>query len=166
MGLMDLFAKTVDCPFCGTKQARKAGSHVRCLNADCPYFDPKLVAPGQLVPGTGRPLTLSASGEQVAVRYTNFEGKQRSFVADRDSIIRKHNHLSIITVPKRMRSMRIALSRDRIQNLAEVEQYAKQQVPPGAGWPTPRERQVLNYHKKHGTTSPLYESVRKKYPNW
>ena len=33
-------------------------------------------------------------------------------------------------------------------------------------WPTPRERQVLAYHKKYGTTSPLYEKIRAKYPDW
>src|SRR5215510_10072910 len=26
--------------------------------------------------------------------------------------------------------------------------------------------QVLSYHKKYGTTSPLYEKLRAKYPNW
>jgi hypothetical protein len=29
-----------------------------------------------------------------------------------------------------------------------------------------REAQVLGYHKKHGTSSPLYQKVRAKYPNW
>jgi len=33
-------------------------------------------------------------------------------------------------------------------------------------WPSPRECQVLGYHKKHGTTSPLYRKTRAKYPNW
>jgi hypothetical protein len=25
---------------------------------------------------------------------------------------------------------------------------------------------VLGYHKKHKTTSPLYEKIRAKYPDW
>jgi hypothetical protein len=37
---------------------------------------------------------------------------------------------------------------------------------PSQDWPSPREAQVLGYHKKHGTSSPLYQKVRAKYPNW
>jgi len=29
-----------------------------------------------------------------------------------------------------------------------------------------RERQVRSYHKKYGTTSPLYEKIKAKYPDW
>ena len=25
---------------------------------------------------------------------------------------------------------------------------------------------MLGYHKKHGTSSPLYQKIRAKYPNW
>jgi len=32
--------------------------------------------------------------------------------------------------------------------------------------PTARERQVLGFHKKHKSTSPLYEEIRAKYPDW
>jgi hypothetical protein len=32
--------------------------------------------------------------------------------------------------------------------------------------PTPLKRQVLNYHNKRRRSSPRYESIRAKYPNW
>lgn len=32
--------------------------------------------------------------------------------------------------------------------------------------PQKRERQVLAYDQKYGTTSPLYEEIRAKYPDW
>ena len=50
--------------------------------------------------------------------------------------------------------------------VSEVEARCAQRVAPGQDWPTPRERQVLNYHRKHKTTSPLYERIRAKYPTW
>jgi hypothetical protein len=61
----------------------------------------------------------------------------------------------------------ISLSRDRIQNLNEVEsQMPLQRVEQGQEWPSKRERQVLGYHSKNRTTSPLYEKIRAKYPKW
>lgn len=167
MGLFDLFWKTVKCPFCGAAGAKQRASHVRCPNSLCPHFDRTLLEGGAVLraaqAGSGSPLTLSTAGDQVAVRYLNFRGKQQTFVADRNSIVRKRNHLSLRLAPK---GRRVALSRDRIQNLVDVEQYASQKIAPTQDWPSPRERQVLNYHKKHKTTSPLYESVRRKYPDW
>lgn len=41
-----------------------------------------------------------------------------------------------------------------------------QRMAPGQDWPTPKERQAMGYHQKHATTSPLYEKIRAKYPNW
>jgi len=58
------------------------------------------------------------------------------------------------------------LARARIQDWREFEDSLSQRVAPGQEWPTPRERQVLAYHKKYGTTSPLYEKIRAKYPDW
>ena len=57
-------------------------------------------------------------------------------------------------------------ARERIQNLTEVEGAMLQQVAPAQVWPTPRERQILGYHKKNGTSSPRSEQVRAKYPTW
>lgn len=99
----------------------------------------------------------------VSIRYRNAAGLDRTFSAERDSLIRKGNHLVARVAPT---GEKIALLRDRIQNLSEVEAAFPQRVATGQAWPTPRERQILGYHKKNGTTSPRYEQVRAKYPNW
>ena len=99
----------------------------------------------------------------VTVRYRNFAEQEKTFVAEKDSIVRQRNHLVARFAPS---GRKMVLSRDRIQNLGEVESVVPERVASGQSWPTPRERQVLGYHKKHGTTSPLFEKIRAKYPNW
>jgi hypothetical protein len=101
--------------------------------------------------------------QPVIIRYRNFAGQDRTFVAEADSLARKGNHLVGRVEPT---GTRIALSRDRIQNLEEVESRLTSRVAPGQPWPTPRERQVLAYHKKHGTSSPLFQKIRANYPDW
>jgi hypothetical protein len=99
----------------------------------------------------------------VAIQYRNFQGQDKIFHADARSLHREKNHIVATVAPK---GRQITLSRDRIQNLEEVERQMPQRVAQGQNWPTPRERQVLNYHKKHGSTSALYEKIRAKYPTW
>jgi hypothetical protein len=97
------------------------------------------------------------------IHYRDFRGQEKTFSADAASAYRDKNHISVKVAPK---GAPIILSRDRILNLAEVESAFPQRVAPGQAWPTPRERQVLNYHLKRGSTSPLFETIRAKYPNW
>jgi len=156
----------LQCPSCGTADARKTDDEIiHCKNPECPYFDEGLLYSG----GLRRKLTtVPRSGnfhpeQPVSIRYRNYVGQERDFSAELGSIVRKNNHLVARVAPT---GRRITLSRDRIQNLAEVETKLPQRVTSGRAWPTPRERQILGYHKKHGTSSPRYEQVRAKYPNW
>jgi len=103
--------------------------------------------------------------------FTDFTGspkstnwcKDRVFAAERDSLVRKNNHIVALLAPT---GRKISLSRDRILNLETVESVMPKRVEHGQNWPSPRERQILNYHKKHGSTSARFEEVRRKYPNW
>lgn len=104
-----------------------------------------------------------APAGSVTIQYRNFQGQNKTFYADGRSLHRDKNHIKATVAPK---SQQISLSRDRIQNLQEVEGQMPQRVESGQDWPSARERQVLNYHKKYKTTSPLYEKIRAKYPNW
>lgn len=104
-----------------------------------------------------------APAGSVAIQYRNFQGQNKTFHADARSLHREKNHIKATVAPK---SQQISLSRDRIQNLQEVERQMPQRVEAGQEWPNKKERQVLSYHKKHGTTSPLYEKIRAKYPKW
>ena len=99
----------------------------------------------------------------ILVRYRNFQGAEKTFSADPDSARRRGNHVSLCIAPK---GIRVSLARERIQNLSEVEAVCSGRVAEGQELPTPRERQVLAYHKKHGTTSARYENARAKYPDW
>ena len=174
------------CPACGTPGARRSGSEIRCLNPVCQYFNPSFApsagspqqTPQQAQPPQGRPSGWSsapgstpsagspsgpAPAGSVAIQYRNFQGQNKTFHADARSLHREKNHIKATVAPK---SQQISLSRDRIQNLQEVERQMPQRVEAGQEWPNKKERQVLSYHKKHGTTSPLYEKIRAKYPKW
>lgn len=99
----------------------------------------------------------------LTIRYRNFRGEEKTFTADEESLRRRHNHIIARVAPT---GENISLSRDRIQNLDEVDGAVPQDVASEPPRPTARERQVLAYHKKYKTTSPLYESIRAKYPDW
>ncbi len=182
MGFLDFLTgggKPIFCPECGTKGAQKADSgRIRCPNSNCTNFDPSMQvisALGNLAGSGGStspstPQGRAASGRggfsparPLTIQYSNFKGETKTFTGDADTAERKNNHISVRVMPT---GARLSLSRDRIQNLAEVESALPQRVAPGQAWPTARERQVMGYHKKHGTTSPLYEQIRAKYPNW
>ena len=96
-------------------------------------------------------------------RYRNFQDREKAFTADREIIRRKRNHIIARVAPM---GENISLSRERIQNLQEVEQALPEPVESARAGPTARERQVLAFHKKHSSTSPLYEQIRAKYPDW
>ena len=168
MGLLDFLitlisgGEKIDCPTCGTAGARKSrDGSIRCKNQTCPNFDPSLAMGRKIAPvptrGNFQP------EHPISVRYINFVGQNRDFSAERESLVRKRNHIVAQVAPT---GRKITLARNRIQNLGEIEPYLPHKLEPGQDWPSGRERQILNYHKKHGTTSPRYEQVRAKYPNW
>lgn len=174
MGFLDfLKGKPQQCPSCGSEGAKITDQGIRCPNPQCPYYDAAQagarVGSSSSVPQpVGAQSSYAGRGgftpaRPLAIRYRNFEGREKTFNADASSAERRKNHIVVRVEPT---GKPIALSRDRIQNLAEVEAAFPQRVGPDQPWPSPRERQVLNYHKKHGSTSPLYEKIRAKYPNW
>jgi hypothetical protein len=184
MGLFDaLFGKGArTCPLCGAPGGQAGtGGRFRCPNPICLSFDPTLtggqsVAPiGQTAsasarmpsPGADPSVATSPTGPPpagtIAIAYRNFEGADKRFIADVASLHRTKEHIFARVAPK---GVGITLARKRITNLDEVERQMPARVAPNQAWPTPKERQVLGYHKKHHTTSPLYEKIRAKYPNW
>jgi len=169
MGLFDFLKSTVQCPSCGTP-ARKSGNTIVCPNPLCRNFEgnqPASTTRGESAGAPARPANVPRGQWQpqqpFTVRYRNFQNLEQIYTAEAESCRRQKNHISLVVAPT---GRRITLRRDRIQNLPEVEARCAQRVAPDQNWPTPRERQVLNYHKKHGTTSPLYERIRAKYPAW
>jgi len=171
MGFLDFLIRLfgggkIQCPSCGAPGAiRAADQTIKCPNPSCPYFDSSFGRRGAL---RAAETTVPTRGDfhparPVSIRYRNFQGQERTFTADADATVRKRNHLVAPVTPT---GRKIVLSRDRILNLTEVEDALPRRVEPGQKSPTPRERQVLSYHKKHRTTSLQYEKIRAKYPNW
>ena len=196
MGFLDWLTGKIECPRCGTGGAKEINGQIHCTNPTCACFsktmgkkDPiqrpaamTFTQSGGMTVDTSAVPAIDVPAGSIAIHYRNFRGQQKTFVAEAASVRRKRNHISVKVgegtrmvvgrdvltgEPRKVRKeRRIVLSRDRILNLAEVENSCSQQIGPGQDWPTPRERQVLNYHKKRRSTSPLYENIRAKYPNW
>ena len=165
MGILDWLFGNSKCPECGRKGARKSQGQICCPNPSCRNFDASLAASQALRKPEGRQMRrFDYSPEHpIEIRYRNFEGRDKTFTAEESSLTRKHNHIVAQVAPT---GRKIALSRDRIQNLAEIEPAVQDRPEPAPSGPTARERQVLAYHKKHGSTSALYEEIRAKYPDW
>lgn len=168
--LIDAISGTIKCPACGTRGAKKVGGTIRCLNPVCQFFNPHATPEAR----AARARIRSAEAKQpraayqpsvdtVSIRYRNFRGEPKTFTADRTSLKRRHNHIVARVAPS---WRELSLSRERIENLSEIDAQLPECDRSGAPQPTSRERQVLGYHKKYGTTSPLYEKIRAKYPNW
>jgi len=164
MGLLDFLFGKAKCPQCGTKGARTSDGRTRCPNPSCQYFDGTLGRGGRLrLGGTRAPRRCDYSPMRALyIRYRNFQGQEKTFTADKDSLQRKGNHIVARVAPT---GENISLSRDRIQNLSEVEEALPQASKVERSGPTARERQVLAFHKKYKSTSPLYERIRAKYPD-
>ncbi|HEY3929068.1 MAG TPA: hypothetical protein VGL89_11880 [Candidatus Koribacter sp.] len=149
------------CPACGAMASVSAGV-VRCSNPTCVNYagNPSSATSSQ---HAGSKKGSFSPEKPIEIRYTNFRGEPRVFTSDAATLVRKKTHITAQVAPS---GERIVLARNRIQNLSELEGAFPQPVDSGQAWPSARERQVLNYHKKYGSTSPLYEKVRAKYPNW
>jgi len=159
MGFLDALLGRTRCPDCGSKGARKSEGRIRCPNPSCQFFDATLRRPR----GRSRIGGIYSPQTPLVIRYRNFQDREKSFTADRETIRRKRNHIIARVAPM---GENISLSRERIQNLQEVEQALPEPVESARAGPTARERQVLAFHKKHSSTSPLYEQIRAKYPDW
>jgi len=166
----------IPCPACGTPGAQKEGERIRCLNPLCQNFDtargeqsgtptqpPAPVPPRTSAASPSQGPSAHSMGGKVSIHYNNYKGESKTFVADAGSIRREHNHIIAKVAPK---GATLALSRDRIQNLGEIDFFLPPKDRSDKPQPTARERQVLGYHKKYGTTSPFYEKIRAKYPDW
>lgn len=165
MDLADSLWQDVVCPVCGQPGAKKRLWQVKCRNMSCSKFDMSLlygeqVPAGVRAPTSPSPIPQAKSFDQgsnsINLRYRNYRGEEKTFVGDRTTVRLKGNHISLRLAPT---GQRVTFSRDRIRNLAEFDEITRKQ-------PSPKERRVLEYHKKRGSTSALYESLRRKYPGW
>jgi hypothetical protein len=101
-------------------------------------------------------LELEQGPNAIHVHYVNFEGEQRTFVGDRRTLKRRNAHFSLRVGPS---GTRIALKADRIQNCDEVEQATPDE-------PNSQEKRVLSLHRRRGTTSSQFQTLKARYPEW
>ena len=163
------------CPFCGTEGARKSQDRIHCSKPGCIYYHaapeagtttPAFVAPSPRIQDSRSDWNSGGSADRqscLAIQYVNFRKETRTFQVESASIRRRNNH---ILARERRSGRQITLCRDRIQNMAEVDALLPARDRSGAPRPNSRERQVLGYHSKHKTTSPLYEKIKARYPDW
>jgi len=176
MGLLGrLFGMTADCPACHQAGARLSLFGVRCASRHCIHYDPRYAqAQGEANAERGDPRAADedafvrwqgvqpvAFEQPVEIQYVNVHGQERTFTVDGRSLRVRGHHLSACVAPT---GQRIALALDRIANLEAIQAVvAARQADLGAA--SSHEAYVIRYHRRHGTTSALYMSLRAKYPH-
>lgn len=119
MGLLfGLFARRSACPVCFCA-ARKAFGRVECANPVCQHFNQEfhdnLAASHRKA--VSAPAGSYRAGDAVSIRYRNYLGEEKTFIASRASLYAKNNHIMAVVEPS---GGRIALCMDRISNLASL----------------------------------------------
>lgn len=147
--------KRTTCPECRTEGAIKFLWMVKCPFRSCSHHDASLADAGAGPQEKGAPpIPVSGSfdpGEHaVRIRYRNHAGEERAYTGDRRSVRKRNGHVSLRLAP---RGVRCSFLIDRILNPDELEGlWSSVEL-------TPVERQIVGYHRKHGTTSPRYEEI-------
>jgi len=163
-------ANDVKCPECGTWGAKRFFWKVKCVNPSCQKYDAEHASEynqnrihGKTAVEVFRHLKGKAdpSDYPLRIRYKNFRGDELIYAADPASGYIKRAHLVIRVTPT---GRRISLRLSSIQNRSEVESQLPAQSLKDQ--PNSRERQVLNYHLRRGTTSDLFRKTREKYPDY
>ncbi len=93
----------------------------------------------------------------VRIQYRNYRGEDVEYAADRSTLRNFETRISIQVAP---RGARITLEKKFVRNLAALGDLTR------VGEPSGVDRQVLTYHLRRGSTSPRFEQLRRKYPNW
>jgi hypothetical protein len=161
MDLSSSGGASAQCPACGAWGAKISLSKVKCLNLSCRNYNSDYASVYQQNRIVGRfaaeALLLKGKGEDYSLRihYRNFRGDEKTYSANPSSGHIKNKHLVIRVAPS---GRRVAFRLSAIQNRGDVES----QLPKGP-LPDRRERQILNYHLRNGTTSRLFKQIREKY---
>ena len=153
------------CAECREPGAERGGmGKVLCRNGSCKNFDSRLLEKPFLRPASPAAYLAEHSGSfdpgpnTVIVLYRNFRGEDVEFQGDRTTVRSGKRRVSLRISPT---GKKVSLAKKFVRNLSELESCAKT-YPEECLLPV--ERQVLGYHRKHGTTSPRYEEVLRKHP--
>ncbi|MGH9743940.1 MAG: hypothetical protein ACRD51_16465 [Candidatus Acidiferrum sp.] len=161
------FDDAVKCPECGTWGAKKFLWKVKCVNPACAKYDSEYAEAFQQSRLLERPASeafphLSGNADpndySLQIHYRNFRGNEIIYLADPKSAYPKGDYVVVRLVPT---GERASFKLDKIRNRSEVESVlGKNPQPMG------NERRILRYHLRRGTSSPAFEKLRLKYPDY
>ena len=173
MGLFDAFGKEIVCPACGTPGAKKFFGTIKCRTMSCRHYDHDFAQQLDLGQGSMQQPSEVASAPRIStfhtgdfdpgayrvdIVYRNFRNEEHTYEGDVRTARWTRKHLSFCLSPT---GKRVSFSSDRIRNLREVEHKIR-----NSPMPNVNERCILNFHKRRGSSSPLYDSLRRKYPDF
>ena len=167
MGFFDSFASISNCPVCGARGAKKFLWMVKCPNSGCAKYDSDYASASRASRIVGKPASevfpklrgnFDPGPNGLQIRYTNFRGDELLYTADPLSARIAGEYVVIKVAPS---GRHITFKLSSIQNRSEVEYSLPKTSPPNS-----RERRILKFHIRRGTTSKLFEEVRGKYPDY
>jgi hypothetical protein len=164
---MGQFDDAVTCPRCGTWGAKKFLWNVKCTNPSCVKFDSEYAAAFRQSRVVGKPASevfpnlkgkADPNDYSLQIRYQNFRGNEITYSANPRCAYQQGEFVVVRLAPTGKRvSFRLA----RIQNRSDVESALSENSQPSGN-----ERRILHYHLRHGSSSPAFEKLRRKYPNY
>jgi hypothetical protein len=158
---------SVKCPQCGTWGAKKFFWKVKCVNPACPKYDSEYAESFRQSRVTGKSATevfphLRGNADPndylLRIRYRNFRGNEIIYSADARTAYQANEYVVVRLAPT---GKRVAFKLDRIQNRSDLESILSENPQPSGN-----ERRILHYHLKHGSSSPAFEKLRQKYPDY
>jgi len=164
MGQLD---DAVTCPECGTWGAKKSLWKVKCTNPACAKYDSEYAEAFRQSRVVGKPASevfshlkgkADPADYSLQIRYQNFRGDEITYSADPGSAYQRSEFVVVRLAPT---GQRVAFKLAKIQNRSEVESVLSENPQPSGD-----ERRVLHYHLRHGSSSPAFEKLRQKYPNY
>lgn len=157
----------VACPKCGTWGAKKSLWKVKCVNPSCEKYDSEYAQAykqNRAIGKTAAEVFTHLKGKAdpndytLNIRYHNFRGDEIIYSADPRSAYRTGPFVVLRLAPT---GRRVTFRLERIENRSEIEQIIRDNPQPSG-----HDRRVLRYHLRRGTSSPLFEELRKKYPDY
>jgi hypothetical protein len=164
---MGQFDNAVACPKCGTWGAKKSWWKIQCTNPSCEKYDRAYAEAFQNSRVVGKPAAeifphlkgkADPADYSLQIRYQNFRGDEIVYSADPETAYPQGEHVVARLAPT---GKFVAFKLSKIQNRADVDSSVRANPQPSG-----HERRVLNYHLRHGTSSPAFEKLREKYPNY
>ncbi|HXA82842.1 MAG TPA: hypothetical protein VNY56_07030 [Methylomirabilota bacterium] len=170
MGFFDSWGSLVACPVCGTRRASKFLWKIKCRNPNCRNFDTEYAAKADLAIIRNKNAaevfshlkgTFTPGVGSIRIRYENFRGDHLNYIADAKDAYRAGEFVVMRVAPT---GRRIAFRLSSIQNRGELEASLASQDTKNI--PNVRERRILDFHLRRGTSSQLFREVREKYPEY